>query len=58
VLEAKAGNVTAQAKGEQISGSHKEEPIIVDDEHFKWKFNGEYWKDDWGISLPHSLQVP
>jgi len=48
VLEAKAGNVTAQAKGEQISGSHKEEPIIVDDEHFMWKFNGEYWKDELG----------
>jgi tetratricopeptide (TPR) repeat protein len=48
VLEAKAGNITAKAKGEQISGSHKEEPIIVDDEHFMWKFNGEYWKDELG----------
>jgi len=48
VLEAKAGNITASAKGEQISGSHKEEPIIVDDEHFMWKFNGEYWKDELG----------
>ncbi len=49
VLEAKAGNVTAEARGEQISGSHKEEPIIVDDEHFMWKFNGEYWKDELGF---------
>jgi tetratricopeptide (TPR) repeat protein len=48
VLEAKAGNVTATAKGEQITGSHKEEPIIVDDEHFMWRFNGEYWKDELG----------
>jgi hypothetical protein len=30
------------------SSSHKEEPIIVDDEHFQWKFNGEYWKDELG----------
>jgi tetratricopeptide (TPR) repeat protein len=49
VLEAKAGNITAKAAGEQVSGSHKEEPIIVDDEHFMWKFNGEYWKDELGF---------
>ena len=38
----------AEARGEQISGDHKTEPIIVDDEHFLWKFNGEYWKDELG----------
>ena len=30
--------------------THKEEPIIVDDEHFQWKFDGEYWKDELGIT--------
>jgi tetratricopeptide (TPR) repeat protein len=49
VLESKAGNVTAEAKGEQITAKHREEPIIVDDEHFMWKFNGEYWKDELGF---------
>ncbi len=48
VLESKAGQVSAKARGEQISGEHKEEPIVVDDEHFMWKFNGEYWKDELG----------
>ncbi len=48
VLEAKAGQVSAQARGEQITSEHREEPIIVDDEHFMWKFNGEYWKDELG----------
>ena len=48
VLEAKAGAVSAEARGEQISGAHREEAIIVDDEHFMWKFNGEYWKDELG----------
>ena len=36
------------AKGERISDSHREERILVDDEHFMWKFNGEYWKDELG----------
>ncbi len=48
VNERRTGQVTAKAKGEQLSGSHKEEPIVVDDEHFMWKFNGEYWKDELG----------
>lgn len=46
--ERRAGQISAKARGEQISGSHKEEPILVDDEHFLWKFNGEYWKDELG----------
>lgn len=46
--EALAGQITAKARKERISGSHKEEPIIIDDEHFMWKFNGEYWKDELG----------
>lgn len=48
VLNAQAGQITAQAKGERISGDHKEERIVIDDEHFMWKFNGEYWKDELG----------
>ena len=48
ILNAKADKVSAQAAGARISSSHKEEPIIVDDEHFQWNFNGEYWKDELG----------
>jgi hypothetical protein len=44
----KAGEISARARGEQISGSSRPEPIDVDDEHFMWKFNGEYWKDELG----------
>jgi hypothetical protein len=47
-LESQAGNVSAEARGEQISGDNKPEKIVVDDEHFMWKFNGEYWKDELG----------
>ncbi len=49
ILEEKAGQITAKAKGAKISGNHKGERIIVDDEHFMWKFNGEYWKDELGF---------
>ena len=48
VLNAKAGQISAEAKGERITGDHKEERIVIDDEHFMWKFNGEYWKDELG----------
>ncbi len=48
VLNAKANKISAEAKKETISGDHKEEPIVIDDEHFMWKFNGEYWKDELG----------
>src|SRR5690606_42095172 len=49
VLTARAGQISAEARGTRISGDHKPEPIIVDDEHFMWKFNGEYWKDELGF---------
>lgn len=49
ILNAKAEKLSAEAVGTRISSSHKEEPIIVDDEHFQWKFNGEYWKDELGF---------
>lgn len=48
VLNAKAGQISAGGKASRVAGDHKEERIIVDDEHFMWKFNGEYWKDELG----------
>jgi hypothetical protein len=50
ILEAQANKLSADAiaKAGRVSKTHKEEPIIVDDEHFQWKFNGEYWKDELG----------
>ena len=48
-LEKQGGRVEAKARGEQISRNIKTEPIEVDDEHFMWKFNGEYWKDELGF---------
>lgn len=48
ILNAKAEKISTEAVGGRISSSRKEEPIIVDDEHFQWKFNGEYWKDELG----------
>lgn len=48
ILEAKGNRLTAEAAGSRVSASHREEPIIVDDEHFQWKFDGEYWKDELG----------
>ena len=48
ILNAKAEKLSADAVGSRVSSSHKEEPIIIDDEHFQWKFDGEYWKDELG----------
>jgi len=52
ILSGQADKLSTDAlagKGvQQVSKSHKEEPIVVDDEHFQWKFNGEYWKDELG----------
>lgn len=48
VLNAQAGQISAKAQGERIASDHKEERIVIDDEHFMWKFNGEYWKDELG----------
>jgi len=48
VLDAQAGKISADRTGDKISKDHKEDPIIVDDEHFVWRFNGEYWKDELG----------
>jgi tetratricopeptide (TPR) repeat protein len=48
ILEAKGNRLSAEAAGTRVAADHKEEPIIVDDEHFQWKFDGEYWKDELG----------
>jgi hypothetical protein len=48
IINAQSNKVSAELKGSRVDASHKEEPIIVDDEHFMWKFNGEYWKDELG----------
>jgi len=48
ILNAKADKMSADAVGARVAQDHKEEPIIVDDEHFQWKFDGEYWKDELG----------
>jgi tetratricopeptide (TPR) repeat protein len=49
VLNARAGQISAEARGTRVSGDHKQERILIDDEHFMWKFNGEYWKDELGF---------
>jgi tetratricopeptide (TPR) repeat protein len=48
ILEAKGNRLSAKVAGTRVSSEHREEPIIIDDEHFQWKFNGEYWKDELG----------
>jgi tetratricopeptide (TPR) repeat protein len=48
ILEAKGNRLSAQVAGTRLSADHREEPIVVDDEHFQWKFDGEYWKDELG----------
>ncbi len=48
ILNAKAEKLSADQMGQRVSSDHREEPIIVDDEHFQWKFDGEYWKDELG----------
>jgi len=48
VLDAQAGKISAERAGERLSKDRKEDPIVVDDEHFVWRFNGEYWKDELG----------
>ena len=48
ILNAKAEKVSQEALKTRVAGNTREEPIIVDDEHFQWRFNGEYWKDELG----------
>jgi hypothetical protein len=48
ILQGKGDKISDEALGIRVSSGDKVEPIIVDDEHFLWKFNGEYWKDELG----------
>jgi hypothetical protein len=48
ILNAKAEKLSADAMKVRVSSNTREEPIVIDDEHFQWKFNGEYWKDELG----------
>jgi hypothetical protein len=48
ILNAKAEKLSAEALKTRVSSNTKEEPIVIDDEHFQWRFNGEYWKDELG----------
>jgi len=48
ILNAKAEKLSAEAMKVRVSSSARQEPIVIDDEHFQWKFNGEYWKDELG----------
>ena len=49
-LNAKANEITAELRKEQVPAGPKDsEQIVVDDEHQYWPFNGEYWKDELGM---------
>ena len=48
ILNGQAEKLSQEAMNLRISANAKEEPIIIDDEHFQWRFNGEYWKDELG----------
>ena len=32
-----------------LAKGSKGERIVIDDEHFGWRFDGEYWKDELGF---------
>ncbi len=49
ILEARIGRKQAQLAGSEVSSDNPPEPIIVDDEHQTWDFNGEFWKDELGF---------
>ncbi len=49
ILEARIGNKQAALAGQEVSADRPPEPIVVDDEHESWNFNGEYWKDELGF---------
>ena len=53
-LQAQKGVLEAEAKNEQVSaasGAKKKGfgEVVADDEHEKWPFDGEYWKDELGF---------
>jgi tetratricopeptide (TPR) repeat protein len=44
ILNAKASAVATP----RAPGDHPVDPIVVDEEHSEWRFDGEYWKDELG----------
>ncbi len=48
ILQGKGDKISNESLGIRVAAGSKVEPIVVDDEHFLWKFNGEYWKDELG----------
>ncbi len=48
ILNAKADKLSQEAMKIRVASNTREEPIVIDDEHFAWRFNGEYWKDELG----------
>ncbi len=48
ILNAKADKLSQDAMKIRVASNTREEPIVIDDEHFAWRFNGEYWKDELG----------
>jgi tetratricopeptide (TPR) repeat protein len=48
ILDGQADKLAEDSVTGAIKKGSKEEPILVDDEHFEWRFNGEYWKDELG----------
>ncbi len=49
VLNKAAGKIAAETTGRKLAPTNKSERIVIDDEHFAWKFDGEYWKDELGF---------
>lgn len=51
-LNGKKGVLEAALRGEQVQATGKSKrysgPPMNDDEHLRWDFNGEYWKDELG----------
>ena len=49
ILNAKAGQKADQLRQQEVTSVGRQEAIVVDDEHYAWNFNGEWWKDELGF---------
>ena len=50
ILNARANEITAELRQDQVpSGPKDSEPVVVNDEHQYWPFDGPYWKDELGF---------
>ena len=49
-INGQKNNVEASLRGEFVGDSTKIEmpPIVPDDEHYFWPFDGQYWRDELG----------